>query len=36
VISATLSDVVHGAEVEDYAHVTLRTPKGIIFHNEVG
>jgi predicted dehydrogenase len=36
VISATLSNTVHESEVEDYAHVTLRTPKGIIFHNEVG
>lgn len=36
VISAVLSNVVHQSEVEDYAHVTLRTPKGIIFHNEVG
>ena len=36
VISATLSNAVHGSEVEDYAHVTLRTPKGVIFHNEVG
>ncbi|TYL72345.1 Gfo/Idh/MocA family protein [Bradyrhizobium cytisi] len=36
VLSAVLSNVVHNSEVEDYAHVTLRTPKGIIFHNEVG
>ncbi|MDA9504429.1 hypothetical protein XI09_06625 [Bradyrhizobium sp. CCBAU 11386] len=36
VVSAVLSNVVHNSEVEDYAHVTLRTPKGIIFHNEVG
>ena len=36
VVAATLSNAVHGSEVEDYAHVTLRTPKGIIFHNEVG
>ena len=31
-----MSNAVHGSEVEDYAHVTLRTPKGVIFHNEVG
>jgi len=36
VMSAVLSNVVHQSEVEDYAHVTLRTPSGIIFHNEVG
>jgi predicted dehydrogenase len=36
VISAVLSNAVHRSEVEDYAHVTLRTPSGIIFHNEVG
>src|SRR5260370_624453 len=27
---------VHGGEVEDYALATLRTPSGILFHNEVG
>lgn len=36
VVSATLSNAVHRSEVEDYAHVTLRTPSGILFHNEVG
>lgn len=36
VISAVLSNKVHDSEVEDYAHVVLRTPSGIIFHNEVG
>lgn len=36
VVSAILSNAIHKSEVEDYAHVTLRTPSGIIFHNEVG
>jgi predicted dehydrogenase len=36
VVSAVLSHAAHGAAVEDYALVTLRTPSGILFHNEVG
>jgi len=36
VVSAVISNAVHKSEVEDYAFVTLRTPSGIIFHNEVG
>jgi predicted dehydrogenase len=36
VVSTVLSHAVHGAAVEDYALVTLRTPSGILFHNEVG
>ena len=36
VVSATLSNAVHQLEVEDYALVTLRTPSGIVLHNEVG
>jgi predicted dehydrogenase len=36
VISAVVSRHVHGGEVEDYALATLRTPSGILFHNEVG
>ncbi len=36
VVSAVLSREVHGGEVEDYALATLRTPSGILFHNEVG
>jgi predicted dehydrogenase len=36
VVSAVLSHAVHGAAVEDYALVTLRTPSSILFHNEVG
>lgn len=36
VISAVTSNAVHKSEVEDYALATLRTPSGIIFHNEVG
>jgi predicted dehydrogenase len=36
VVSAVLSARAHEAEVEDYALVTLRTPRGILFHNEVG
>jgi predicted dehydrogenase len=34
VVSAVTSRVVHNQEIEDYAHVTLRTPKGVIFHVE--
>jgi predicted dehydrogenase len=36
VVSAVLNRQVHGGEVEDYALATLRTPSGILFHNEVG
>jgi len=36
VVSAVVSRRVHEAEVEDYALATLRTPSGILFHNEVG
>jgi predicted dehydrogenase len=27
---------VHGSEVEDYALATMRTPSGVLIHNEVG
>ena len=36
VVSAVTSHAACGLEVEDYAFVTLRTPSGTIFHNEVG
>jgi predicted dehydrogenase len=36
VVGAVTSNAVHRSEVEDYAFATLRTPSGIIFHNEVG
>ena len=36
VVSAVVSRQVHGAEVEDYAFATMRTPSGIVIHNEVG
>lgn len=36
VVSAVVSRQVHDSEVEDYALATLRTPSGILFHNEVG
>jgi predicted dehydrogenase len=36
VVSAVVSRQVHNAEVEDYALATMRTPSGILFHNEVG
>lgn len=36
VLSAVISHAVHKAAVEDYALATLRTPSGIIVHNEVG
>jgi predicted dehydrogenase len=35
-VSAVVSRQVHAGEVEDYALATLRTPSGILFHNEVG
>jgi predicted dehydrogenase len=34
VVSAVTSHAVHKREVEDYAHVTLRTPSGVVFLNE--
>jgi len=34
VVSAVTSHSTHNLEIEDYAHVTLRTPKGVIFMNE--
>jgi hypothetical protein len=36
VVSAVVSRQVHGVEVEDYALATMRTPSGILIHNEVG
>ena len=36
VISCVTSNAVHRSDVEDYALATMRTPSGIIFHNEVG
>ncbi len=35
VVSSLISNATHGQEVEDYACVILRTPSGVIFHNEV-
>jgi predicted dehydrogenase len=34
VVSAVTSHAVHQREIEDYAHVTLRTPGGVVFLNE--
>jgi predicted dehydrogenase len=34
VVSAVTSHTLHKREVEDYAHVTLRTPSGVVFLNE--
>ena len=34
VVSAVTSHTLHKREVEDYAHVTLRTPSGMVFLNE--
>jgi predicted dehydrogenase len=34
VVAAVTSHSIHRREVEDYAHVTLRTPSGIVFVNE--
>lgn len=36
VVAAVISNAVEKKDVEDYALVTLRTPSGILFHNEVG
>jgi predicted dehydrogenase len=36
VISAVVSRQMYGVEVKDYALVTMRTPSGILIHNEVG
>jgi len=36
VLSCVMSNAVHKSDVEDYALATMRTPSGIIFHNEVG
>ena len=36
IVSAAVSRRVHEAEVEDYAFAAMRTPSGILFHNEVG
>jgi hypothetical protein len=34
VVSAVTSHAIHKLEIEDYAHVTLRTPRGVVFLNE--
>ena len=34
VVSAVTSHSMHKLEIEDYAHVTMRTPSGVIFVNE--
>ena len=36
IVSAVVSNALYGLDIEDYAAVTLRTPSGIVFHNEVG
>ena len=36
VVSAHVSNAVFSLDIEDYAHVTLQTPSGILFHVEVG
>ena len=35
IVSSVVSNAAHGLEVEDYASVVMRTPSGIVFHNEV-
>jgi predicted dehydrogenase len=35
IVSSIVSNAAHGQEVEDYASVVMRTPSGIVFHNEV-
>jgi predicted dehydrogenase len=34
VVSAATSHSIHKLAIEDYAHVTLRTPRGVVFLNE--
>jgi predicted dehydrogenase len=34
VVAAVTSRALHKGEIEDYGHVTLRTPKGVLFHVE--
>ena len=34
-LSSVVSNAAQGQEVEDYASVVMRTPSGVIFHNEV-
>jgi predicted dehydrogenase len=34
-VASVVSNAAHGLEVEDYAHVVMRTPSGAVFHNEV-
>jgi len=36
IVSSVVSNAAHGLEVEDYASVVMRTPSGLVFHNEVG
>jgi predicted dehydrogenase len=36
VLSAHVSNAVFGLDIEDYAHVMLQTPSGVLFHVEVG
>jgi predicted dehydrogenase len=36
VVSAHVSNAVFGLDIEDYAHITLQTPSGVLFHVEVG
>jgi predicted dehydrogenase len=36
VVSAVTSNAVFGLDVEDYAHVILQTPLGVLFHVEAG
>jgi predicted dehydrogenase len=36
IVSAVASNALYGLDIEDYASVTLRTPSGVVFHNEVG
>jgi predicted dehydrogenase len=35
IVSSVVSNAAHGLEIEDYAHVVMRTPSGAVFHNEV-
>jgi predicted dehydrogenase len=35
IVASVVSNAAHGLEVEDYASVLMRTPSGLVFHNEV-
>jgi predicted dehydrogenase len=36
IVGSATSNALYGLDIEDYASITMRTPSGIVFHNEVG